>query len=68
MEPIPGGGGRQHTSAPSSSARIRPPGDENELLLNFDEVQSGVGLTGKMWCFQHTAWSPTLFCKREEDA
>ncbi|MGZ5434072.1 MAG: aminotransferase class III-fold pyridoxal phosphate-dependent enzyme, partial [Thermoanaerobaculia bacterium] len=31
-------------------------------LLIFDEVQAGVGLTGKMWAFQHFGIEPDLFC------
>jgi L-lysine 6-transaminase len=36
--------------------------DENDMLLIFDEVQSGVGITGKMWAFQHFGIEPDLFC------
>jgi len=32
------------------------------MLLIFDEVQTGVGLTGKMWCFQHFGIEPDIFC------
>jgi L-lysine 6-transaminase len=27
--------------------------DENEAMLIYDEVQTGVGLTGKFWCHEH---------------
>lgn len=27
--------------------------DENEIILMFDEVQTGMGLTGKMWAYQN---------------
>ncbi len=27
--------------------------DENDILLIFDEVQTGIGLTGKMWAYQN---------------
>src|SRR5437868_2897937 len=32
------------------------------MLLIFDEVQTGVGLTGKMWGFQHFGLEPDMFC------
>jgi L-lysine 6-transaminase len=32
------------------------------MVLIFDEVQSGVGITGKMWAFQHYGIEPDMFC------
>jgi L-lysine 6-transaminase len=32
------------------------------MLLIFDEVQSGVGITGRMWSFQHYGVEPDMFC------
>ena len=32
------------------------------MLLIFDEVQTGVGLTGRMWGFQHFGVEPDIFC------
>jgi L-lysine 6-transaminase len=34
--------------------------DENEMLLIFDEVQAGMGVTGKNWCCQHFDVLPDL--------
>jgi 4-aminobutyrate aminotransferase-like enzyme len=34
--------------------------DENDMLLIFDEVQSGMGVTGKNWCCQHFDVLPDL--------
>jgi len=34
--------------------------DENELLLIFDEVQTGLATTGKVWCCQHFGVLPDL--------
>lgn len=61
MEPIQGEGGDNHFR-PEFFRAIRQLCDENEIVLIFDEVQSGVGLTGKMWAFQHYGVEPDMFC------
>jgi L-lysine 6-transaminase len=61
MEPIQGEGGDNHFR-PEFFAAVRQLCDENEMLLIFDEVQTGVGLTGKMWAFQHFGVEPDIFC------
>lgn len=60
MEPIQGEGGDNHFR-PEFLRAIRQLCDENDVLLIFDEVQTGVGLTGKMWAFQHYDIQPDLF-------
>ena len=61
MEPIQGEGGDNHFR-PEFFSAVRQLCDENEMLLIFDEVQSGVGITGKMWAFQNYGVEPDLFC------
>jgi L-lysine 6-transaminase len=61
MEPIQGEGGDNHFR-PEFFRAVRQLCDENEMLLIFDEVQSGVGITGKMWSFQHYGVEPDMFC------
>ncbi|HEX7830489.1 MAG TPA: L-lysine 6-transaminase [Thermoanaerobaculia bacterium] len=61
MEPIQGEGGDNHFR-PEFFRAIRQLCDENDIVLIFDEVQSGVGLTGKMWAFQHYGIEPDMFC------
>ncbi len=61
MEPIQGEGGDNHFR-PEFFRAVRQLCDENEMLLIFDEVQSGVALTGKMWAFQHFGVEPDIFC------
>jgi len=61
MEPIQGEGGDNHFR-PEFFRAVRQLCDENEMLLIFDEVQSGVGITGKMWSFQHFGIEPDMFC------
>jgi len=61
MEPIQGEGGDNHFR-PEFFRAVRQLCDENEMLLIFDEVQSGVGITGKMWSFQHFGVEPDIFC------
>ena len=61
IEPIQGEGGDNHFR-PEFFARLRRLADELEFLLIFDEVQTGVGLTGTMWAFQQFGVEPDLFC------
>ena len=61
MEPIQGEGGDNHFR-PEFFRAVRQLCDENEMILIFDEVQSGVGITGKMWSFQHYGVEPDIFC------
>ena len=61
LEPIQGEGGDNHFR-PEFFRRLRALADELEFLLIFDEVQTGVGLTGSMWCWQQMGVEPDLFC------
>ncbi|HVT44122.1 MAG TPA: L-lysine 6-transaminase [Thermoanaerobaculia bacterium] len=59
LEPIQGEGGDNHFR-PEFFAAVRQLCDENDMLLIFDEIQSGTGLTGKMWAFQHFGVEPDI--------
>src|SRR2546425_6592130 len=52
IEPIQGEGGDNHFRK-EFLQRLRTLADENEALLIFDEVQTGFGLTGRMWASQY---------------
>jgi len=52
LEPIQGEGGDNHFRKEFFVA-LRQIADENDILLILDEVQTGIGLTGKMWAHQH---------------
>lgn len=52
LETIQGEGGDNYFR-PEYLKKLREICDENEILLIFDEVQTGIGMTGKMWAFQH---------------
>ena len=51
IEPIQGEGGDNHFRG-EFFQELRTLADENEFMLIYDEVQTGVGVTGKMWAHQ----------------
>jgi L-lysine 6-transaminase len=52
IEPIQGEGGDNHFRG-EWLKKLREICDENEIILIFDEVQCGMGATGRNWCCQH---------------
>jgi len=52
IEPIQGEGGDNHFRK-EFFQQLRQICDKNEILLIFDEVQTGLGITGKIWAYQH---------------
>jgi L-lysine 6-transaminase len=61
IEPIQCEGGDRHFR-PQFLAELRRIADEREALLIFDEVQTGVGLTGAWWAFQKLGVQPDVVC------
>jgi len=59
IEPIQGEGGDNHFRAEFLQL-LRRICDEHELLLIFDEVQCGMGITGRNWCCEHFGIVPDL--------
>ncbi|MBI5863770.1 MAG: aminotransferase class III-fold pyridoxal phosphate-dependent enzyme, partial [Planctomycetes bacterium] len=59
IEPIQCEGGDNHLRGEFLRA-LRRICDEHELLLIFDEVQTGVGATGRMWCCNHFDVAPDI--------
>ncbi|AYL96998.1 L-lysine 6-transaminase [Mucilaginibacter celer] len=52
IEPVQSEGGDNHVRK-EFLEKLRELADEYEALLIYDEVQTGVGLTGKFWCHEH---------------
>lgn len=52
IEPIQGEGGDRHFRLEFHQA-LRELADKHEALLIYDEVQTGVGMTGKFWAHEH---------------
>lgn len=59
LEPIQGEGGDNHFR-PEFLRALKAVAHENEALLIFDEVQTGMGITGRMWAHQHDDIRPDL--------
>ncbi|MDB5029623.1 L-lysine 6-transaminase [Mucilaginibacter sp.] len=52
IEPVQAEGGDRHVRK-EFMQQLRQLADENEALLIYDEVQTGVGLSGKFWYHEH---------------
>jgi acetylornithine aminotransferase len=59
LEPIQGEGGVQYP-APGYLEKLRKLCDEQGLLLVFDEVQTGMGRTGKLFAYEHFGITPDI--------
>jgi len=59
LEPIQGEGGDLHFR-PEFLHALRVLADENDALLIFDEVQTGVGITGTMWAHEGLGVNPDI--------
>ncbi|MAV64581.1 MAG: L-lysine 6-transaminase [Candidatus Marinimicrobia bacterium] len=57
IEPIQGEGGDNHFRC-QFFEKLKNLSEDNEFLLIYDEVQTGIGITGKMWAHQH--FTPNL--------
>ena len=63
IEPIQGEGGDNHFRG-EFLQELRALADEHEFMLIYDEVQTGVGITGKMWAHQlfNSSMRPDIIC------
>ncbi|MHA1398145.1 MAG: aminotransferase class III-fold pyridoxal phosphate-dependent enzyme, partial [Candidatus Heimdallarchaeaceae archaeon] len=52
IEPIQGEGGDNHFRK-EFFEKLRAITDDNDIIFVLDEVQTGVGITGKFWAFEH---------------
>lgn len=59
IEPVQGEGGDRHFRG-EWFMTLRRICDESDILLIYDEVQSGMGITGKNWCCEHFGALPDL--------
>jgi len=59
IEPVQGEGGDNHFRK-EFFLELRRLCDEHEMMFVLDEIQSGVGLTGKMWAHEHFDFKPDI--------
>ncbi len=59
LEPIQGEGGDNHFRK-EYLQELKQLSIENNFLLIFDEVQTGIGITGKMWAHEHHEVEPDV--------
>lgn len=60
IEPVQGEGGI-HVAAPAFIRGLRELCDRTGMLLIFDEVQCGLGRTGRLWAYEHYGMAPDIF-------
>jgi len=61
IEPIQGEGGDNHFR-PEFLSALRERADKHEFMLIYDEIQTGMGLTGEWWAWQSLGVAPDIFC------
>ena len=61
IEPIQAEGGDHHFR-PDFFSKLREYANRHEALLIFDEVQTGLGVTGTLWAYEQTSVTPDLIC------
>ncbi len=61
IEPIQGEGGDNHLR-PEFLRTLKDLCVKYDIMLVYDEVQSGMGLTGKMWAWENSGVEPDIFC------
>ena len=61
LEPIQGESGI-HVAPDGFLQDVRKLCDEKDILLIYDEIQAGLGRTGKMWAHQHWDTEPDILC------
>jgi len=61
LEPIQGESGI-HVVPDGFLQEVRKLCNEKGIVLIFDEIQSGLGRTGKMWASQHWETTPDIMC------
>jgi L-lysine 6-transaminase len=59
IEPIQSEGGDNHFRD-EFFVQLRQVCDENDVLLIFDEVQTGIAISGKMWTHEHFSIKPDI--------
>ncbi len=59
IEPIQGEGGDNHFRT-EFFKKLRRLCDKHEMMFIVDEIQTGLGLTGKMWAYEHHDIKPDI--------
>ncbi len=59
LEPIQGEGG-VHVPDDDYLAGVRKLCDQSGALLILDEIQTGMGRTGRLWCYEHSGVEPDI--------